>query len=233
MRLSSYTVPTQSLLVASYVDTYASAADYGVWDGLIGFALNKFPSGRKFDYILLLEANLYNNSFFQNLISADLSNNMLFGLRLSLSPDNKRQLVGGGDLTIGGLNASHFIGSLKWLDVVAMPFKPFKYFWSLNLTGFAATNINSRLPTSPAVFDSKSFAILDSGNIIIFILTLGASFVYMDRNSFNSFFLSDNFPVKVTLVRGLYTVPCNDISDLPVLSFYLNGTPFDLYRMFY
>ena len=118
-------------------------------------------------------------------------------------------------------------------DLVYFYYKPFKYFWSLNLTGFAATNINARSPSSPAVFDSKSFAILDSGNIIFFILTLGASFVYMDTNSFNSFFLSDYFPVKVTLVRGLYTVPCNDISDLPVLSFYLNDIPFNLYRMFY
>ena len=65
----------------------------------------------------------------------------VFGMRLSLSSNGTRQLVGGGDLTLGGVNRSHFDESLKWLDVVTMPSHPYKLFWALNLTAFAAATI--------------------------------------------------------------------------------------------
>lgn len=48
MAISSYTTSNQNLVVASNVSSRSSAGDYGVWDGLIGFALNKFPNDRKF-----------------------------------------------------------------------------------------------------------------------------------------------------------------------------------------
>jgi hypothetical protein len=45
--IGSYSTSSQDIVIASEISSRASAADYGVWDGLIGFSLNKFPNEGK------------------------------------------------------------------------------------------------------------------------------------------------------------------------------------------
>ena len=86
----------------------------------------------------------------------------MFGVRLSLSQNGSR-VYGGGDLSIGGVNESHYVGQLDWLDVPKMPAKGFKMFWALRLTGFAAVPRGADDSKIPPI-TVAGYAILDTGN---------------------------------------------------------------------
>lgn len=93
--------------------------------------------------------------------------------------DGKRQLVGGGDLTFGALNESQYIGTIQWLDVVQMPVKNFKFYWSLNLTAFATKPIGQSSDVSPIYLANNTFALLDTGNFgILFDIRC---YIYLHR----------------------------------------------------
>jgi hypothetical protein len=110
----------------------------------------------------------------------------MFGVKLSLSLNGSR-VYGGGDLTIGGANESHYVGQLDWLDVPKMPAKAFKMYWALRLTGFAAVPMGTDDTKVPPI-TVGGYAILDTGNYqIYFLYQVPPSSTWIPRASKHSF----------------------------------------------
>jgi hypothetical protein len=84
----------------------------------------------------------------------------MFGVRLSLSVNGSR-VYGGGDLTIGGVNRSHYAGEIDWLDAAQMPAKNFKLYWTLRLTGFLAVPLGTDISRADPITTS-GWAVLDT-----------------------------------------------------------------------
>lgn len=111
----------------------------------------------------------------------------------------------GGELTLGGLDPDHYSGSIYYSQVTR------EAYWQFTMDGIKGAKGNS------LIGKNKAQAIADTGTSMIVGPTNNVTIIqnYIGATPSNQ-------------AKGVYTVDCNKIGDLPPISFVIGGQSFTL-----
>ncbi|KAI8607927.1 aspartic peptidase domain-containing protein [Chytriomyces sp. MP71] len=187
-----HTVQGQEFLLVSSEDSVIQQGQAQLTDGLIGFAWENGDKG----------SSDYYPTVIGNLIAQGLISQPVFSLSITHAQDSSGLGQGGGQLILGGVDASLYSGRIYMYPVVN------SYFWAVALNGVYVADGALALPSgTQAVFDS------------------GTSVLQMDATFLTSQLLPAIYAVtgnrmgRVDRTSGLYTIACSAAQSAPDISF--------------
>ncbi|XP_069798242.1 cathepsin E-like [Narcine bancroftii] len=135
---------------------------------------------------------------FDNMMTQQLVEMPLFSVFLSRNPNSQK----GSEIIFGGLDTSHFSGELKWIPVTLQ-----KY-WQIQLDG---VEVGGTL----IACESGCTAIVDTGTSLL----LGpSSTISVIQNSIGA----------VPSDEGMFAINCNNLPNMPDVTFIMGGNKFPL-----
>ncbi|KAJ3196134.1 Vacuolar protease A [Irineochytrium annulatum] len=203
------TSPNTVFLDVTREDSIIFEQNGGLWDGLLGMALDDGLDGGAHETVMY------------SLITAGTVTNPIFAFWLNGSADSATYYGNGGELTIGFTDPLHYSG-----DLINMTVAPIngagRYYWSL-----AATSVTVGTSTAKPSAANPAFAVMDTGT----------SFCALDTTTLKgiiSGITRAGVAVQQDFESGIYVLDsCKDAKLLPTLIFNIAGNQFPLEWEYY
>jgi len=181
LNVGGITVPNQGF--AESTDEPGATFQNAQFDGIFGMGYNTISV----DGVV----TPFSNIIVQNLVSQG-----IFGVYLGSAAKN-----GGGELTLGGTDQSHYTGAITWIPVVRQ--------------GYWEVPLDSVTIGSTTVTSGNTTAAIDTGTSLIALPTAQA-------DQLNQIIGAQAAP------NGVSVVDCGSLSSLPSLTFTYNGQTFTM-----
>lgn len=178
----SFQVP-QTFAEATDVTGLGTAYDLGKFDGILGLAWDSISVDNV-------------TSVFSNLIKAHVLDAPMFSVYMT------KTTAVDGELLLGGIDASHYTGSLNWVPLIS------ETYWEIHLDNLTA-GVKPVTTATKAVLDTGTSLLAGpSDEVKAFAESIGAKPFILNPKE--------------------YTISCSKVASLPALNITIGGTSFTL-----